>query len=301
VTAATSPPAPATAPSPVPAAHRPRFAGDLLAEWTKIRSVRSTMWTLIIFVVLSLGLTALLTWLTLNNLSNGRHGAAASGLVTDPVSFILGTGLGLGQLAICVLGALVITSEYSSGAIRASLLAVPRRYPMFLAKGLVFAVIVFVLGEIVAFASFFIGVALVNHHVITNSFFIAHHVISVHHQITVSLSQPGVTRAVFGAGLYLTVLGLFALAIGGLIRHTAGAITTVIGMVLVIFPLAGLLPSSWGAHIHAYLPTVAGMLITADKHQSGQLLSPWQGFGIFCAWTALLLIAATYLLDRRDA
>ena len=301
MTTATSPPAPATVPAAAPAAHRGRFIGDLQAEWTKIRSVRSTMWTLIIFVVVSLGLTALFTWLTLNNLSNGRHGSAASGLVTDPVNFILGTGLGLGQLAICVLGALVITSEYSSGVIRASLLAVPRRYPMFLAKALVFAVIVFVIGEIVAFASFFIGAALVNHHVITNSYFVAHHTINVHHEITVSLSQPGVTRAVFGSGLYLTVLGLFALAIGGLIRHTAGAITAVIGMVLVIFPLAGLLPSSWGAHIHAYLPTIAGQLITADKHQSGQLLSPWQGFGVFCAWTALLLIIGAYLLKRRDA
>jgi ABC-2 type transport system permease protein len=300
MTSTLSSPAPATVP-PAPAARRARFVSDMVSEWTKIRSVRSTMWTLIIFAVVSLGLTALLTWLTLSNLSKGRHGSAASGLVTDPVSFILGTGLGLGQLAICVLGALVITSEYSSGVIRASLLAVPRRYPMFLAKALVFAVIVFVLGEIVAFAAFFIGVALVNHHVVTNSFFVAHHVINVHHTITVSLSQPGVARAVFGSGLYLTVLGLFALAIGGLIRHTAGAITAVIGMVLVIFPLAGLLPGSWGAHVHAYLPTVAGQLITADKHQSGQLLSPWQGFGVFCAWTALLLIAAIYLLDRRDA
>ncbi len=93
----------------------------------------------------------------------------------------------------------------------------------------------------------------------------AGHVISVNHTITVALSQPGVLRAVVGSGLYLTVLGLFALAIGGLIRHTAGAITAVIGMVLVIFPLAGLLPDSWGAHVHAYLPTVAGQLITADK------------------------------------
>ncbi len=127
--------------------------------------------------------------------------------------------------------------------------------------------------------------------------------INVHHTITVSLSQPGVLRAVFGTGLYLTVLGLFALAVGGLIRHTAGAITAVIGMVLVIFPLAGAqhLPDNWGAHVHAYLPTVAGQLITADQHQSGQLLSPWQGFGVFCAWTVLLLIAAIFLLDRRDA
>ena len=258
-------------------------------------------WTLLIFVVASLGLTGLLTWVILNSLNSGRHGARASGLITDPVNIILGTGLGLGQLAIAVLGTLVITSEYSSGVIRASLLAVPRRYPVLIAKALVFAAIVFVLGEIVAFASYFIGAAIVNGYVVTNRFFISHHTVTVHHIITVSLSQPGVLRAVFGAGLYLTVLGLFALAIGGLIRHTAGAISTVIGLVLVIFPLTQLLPDSWGAHVHAYLPTVAGQLITADKLQSGQLLSPWQGFGVFCAWTALLLAAAFFLLDRRDA
>jgi ABC-type transport system involved in multi-copper enzyme maturation permease subunit len=275
--------------------------GLLLAEWTKIRSVRSTLWTLAVFAVVSLGLTGLLTWLTLHAASQGRNDARGAGLVTDPVGFILGTGLGLGQLAICVLGALVITSEYSSGSIRASLLAVPRRYPLLLAKGLVFAALVVIAGEIVAFCSYFIGAAIVTGHTVTESFPIAHHAVTVHHRVTVALSQPGVTRAVVGAGLYLTLLGVFALAIGALIRHTAGAITAVIGMVLVIFPLAGLLPGSWGAHVHAYLPTVAGQLITADKPQAGQLLSAWQGFGVFCAWTALLLAAALYLLQRRDA
>ena len=290
-----------TAPAPIQA-RRSGFAGVMLAEWTKIRSVRSTVWTLIIFVVVSLGLTALLTWLTLNALSNGRRGQAASSIVTDPVNFILGTGLGLGQLAIAVLGVLVITSEYSTGAIRSALLAVPRRYPVMLAKGVVFAAVVIVVGEIVAFLSFFIGEALVNGHVVTLHAHKAGQVISVPHTITVSLSQPGVLQAVVGSGLYLTVLGLFGLAaIGGLIRHTAGAITAVIGMVLVIFPLAGLLPDSWGAHVHAYLPTVAGQLITQDKPSAGQLLSAWQGFGVFCAWTVLLLAAAMFLLQRRDA
>jgi ABC-2 type transport system permease protein len=296
-----SPPATAVSRPATTPAWRPGPAGLLLAEWTKIRSVRSTLWTLVIFAVVSLGLTALFTWLTLNAASNGRRDARASGLFTDPVSFILGTGLGLGQLAICVLGALVITSEYSSGSIRASLLAVPRRYPMLLAKSLVFAAGVVIVGEIVSFCSFFIGVALVNGQVITQRLNVAGHAVTVHRAIEVSLGQPDVSRAVVGAGLYLTVLGLFALAVGALIRHTAGAITAVIGMVLVIFPLAGLLPSSWGAHIHAYLPTVAGQLITQDKPSAGQLLSAWQGFGVFCAWTALLLAAAIYLLQRRDA
>ncbi|HEV3288084.1 MAG TPA: ABC transporter permease subunit [Streptosporangiaceae bacterium] len=274
---------PASGPVGPATGRRAGFGRLLLTEWTKIRSVRSTLWTLIIFAVVSVGLTSLLTWLTLRSLTAGRHGERASGLLTDPVGFILGTGLGLGQLAICVLGALVITSEYSSGTIRASLLAVPRRIPILIAKGVVFAALVFVVAEVVSFACFFIGAAI------------------VHSRVTVSLSQPGVTRAVLGSGFYLTVLGLFALAIGALIRHTAGAITTVIGLVLVIFPLTGLLPYSWGAHIHAYAPTVAGQLITADQQQAGQLLTPWQGFGVFCGWTALLLIAAAYLLKRRDA
>jgi ABC-type transport system involved in multi-copper enzyme maturation permease subunit len=152
-----------------------------------------------------------------------------------------------------------------------------------IAKGLVFSALVFVIGEAVAFGSFFIGAAIVHSH------------------FPVALSQPNVTRAVIGSGLYLTVLGLFALAIGSLIRHTAGAITTVIGLVLVIFNLTSLLPYSWGAHIHAYMPTVAGLLITQDKEQAGQLLSAWQGFGVFCAWTALLLLIGGYLLQRRDA
>jgi ABC-2 type transport system permease protein len=299
---AVSPPPPVTAARPAPPpARRTGFAGLVLAEWTKIRSVRSTPWTLIIFAVVSLGLTGLLTWLTLHSLNTGRNGARNSGILTDPVNFILGTGLGLGQLAICVLGALVITSEYSSGTIRASLLAIPHRYPMMIAKALAFAVLVFIIGEIVAFCSFFIGAVLVNGQAYTLHGSVAGHAVTAHRTLHVSLSQPGVLQAVFGSGLYLTVLGLFALAIGGLIRHTAGAITTVIGLVLVIFPLAGLLPDSWGAHVHAYLPTVAGQLITQDKPGVGQLLSPWQGFGVFCAWTVLLLAAATFLLQRRDA
>ena len=273
---------PASGPGAPAPGRRVGFGRLLLTEWVKIRSVRSTVWTLAIIVVVSVGLTTLFTSLTIRAFKTGQADARSSQIASDPVGFILGTGLGLGQLAICVLGALVITAEYSSGTIRATLLAVPRRLPVLIAKCVVFAALVFVVAEIVSFACFYIGAAL------------------VHSRFQVSLSQPGVTRAVVGSGLYLTVLGLFAL--GALIRHTAGAITTVIGLVLVILPLTSLLPYSWGAHIHAYAPTVAGQLITQDKvQQSGQLLTPWQGFGVFCAWTALLLVVAAYLLKRRDA
>jgi ABC-2 type transport system permease protein len=282
VTAA-APVAPARAPAASAGGH-PGFAHLLLAEWTKLRSVRSTPWSLTIFVVATLGFTALFSWLTVRALTLGHAQRRGAELGADPVDFILGTGLAFGQLAICVLGALTVTTEYSTGVIRASLLAVPRRIPMLIAKATVFGALVLVLGEIAAFCSFFIGKPL------------------VHQVVTVSLSQPGVTRAVIGEGLYLTVLGLFALAIGALIRHTAGAIAIVLGLVLVVPPLLSLLDTyTWGAHIHAWFPTVAGGYITADHQQSGQLLTPWQGFAVFCGWTALLLLAAGYLLRRRDA
>jgi ABC-type transport system involved in multi-copper enzyme maturation permease subunit len=260
------------------------FGRLMQAEWTKIRSVRSTPWTLFVFVVAALGLTALFTWLTVHAIQTGHAQRRSASLLGDPVDFILGTGLGLGQLAICVLGALTMTTEYSTGVIRASLLAVPRRGHVLAAKAVVFAVMIFVIGEIAAFCSFFIGKIL------------------VHPLISVSLSQPGVTRAVIGAGIYLTVLGLFSLAIGTLVRHSAGAIAIVIFLVLIAPGLLSLLDSyNWGAHIHAWFPIVAGEYITAAHQQAGQLLTPWQGFAVFCGWTALLLGAAAWLLDRRDA
>jgi ABC-type amino acid transport system permease subunit len=126
------------------------------AEWTKIRSVRSTVWTLLIFIVVCVGLTALITWLTESHW-NGPHAASRdASALSDPVGFLLGAGVGLGQLAIAVLGVLVMTSEYSSGVIRASLLAVPRRIPMLAAKVVVFAALLLVVTEIVAFCSFFV-------------------------------------------------------------------------------------------------------------------------------------------------
>jgi ABC-2 type transport system permease protein len=266
-----------------PASHAAVVARLLRSEWTKIRSVRSTVWSLIALVVVSVGLTALFSLLTVANW-NGRGAAPRDATVlADPVSSILGTGIGLGQLAICVLGALVMTTEYSTGVIRASLLAVPRRIPMLAAKGAVFAALILVVSEIVTFGSYLVGSAMLHSHV------------------PVSLSDPGVLRAVIGTGLSLTLLGLFAMAIGTLIRHTAGAITTVIGIVLVLPILSGLLPGSWGAHINAYLPEQAGGLITQAHRHAGDLLTPWQGFGVFCIWTAVLLVAAAYLLRRRDA
>ncbi len=221
------------------------FGRVLLAEWTKIRSVRSTIWSLIALVVLDLTFT-------------------------------------LGQLAICVLGVMVITAEYSTGTIRASLLAVPRRLPVLAAKSIVFGLLVLALGTGVSFASFFIGAPI------------------LHSKAPVALGDPGVLRAVLGGGLYLAMLGLFALAVGAIIRHTAGGITAVVALAFVLSIVSQLLSGSLGKHMRAYLPIQAGGLITHAQQSQNDLLTPWQGYAVFAAWTLLLLLIAAILLRRRD-
>jgi ABC-2 type transport system permease protein len=283
MTAAPAPSAPAIGAAVPGGASRPGFGGLLVAEWTKIRSVQSTLWSLLTFVVVAVGFSTLIAAVIAHDWNApGSHPNHAR-LVTDPTAVIFGAGLGLGQLAICVLGVIVITSEYTSGTIRASLLAVPNRISMLGAKALVWAMLDFVISAITVFAVFFIATAILRSHV------------------SVTLSQPGVTRAVIGGILYLTVLGLFAMAIGGLIRHTAGAIAIVIATVIVVPPLVSLIPGTIANHVHGYLPTVAGELVAQTSQQSGDVLSGWQGFGVFCLWTAVLLALCGWLLVRRDA
>lgn len=260
------------------------FGHYMLAEWTKIRSVRSTAWTLILFVVITIGFSALISWVTVANW-NGPHAAARDArALTDPTSIIFGAAIYLGQLTICVLGALLITTEYSTGTIRASLLAVPKRLPMFLAKIAVFALLMVVLAEIVAFGSFFVGSVI------------------LHSKVSVSLSDTGVLRATVGAGLYLTVFGLLAMAIGALVRHTAGAISIAIGIAFVLPILAGLLPdTTFFNHLNGYLPEQAGSEVYLVRPTQIPVLTAWEGFGVLCIWTVILLILGAYFLDRRDA
>ena len=283
MTAAPAPSAPAIGGAVPAGPSRLGFGGLLAAEWTKIRSVKSTLWSYLAFVVVAVGFSTLIATVIAHDWNApGQHPNHAR-LLSDPTAVIFGAGLGLGQLAICVLGVIVITSEYTSGTIRASLLAVPNRTPMLAAKAVVFAVLDFVLSAITVFAVFFLTTAILRSHV------------------SITLSQPGVTRAVIGAILYLTVLGLFAMSIGGLIRHTAGGIAIVIATVIVVPPLVGLIPGTIANHVHGYLPTVAGQLVAQTTQEPGDVLSAWQGFGVFCLWTVVLLAACGWLLVRRDA
>ena len=234
-------------------------------------------------MVVAVGFSTLFAFVLHHNWGqSGPHPELAQAQ-SDPTGVIFGAGFGLGQLAISVLGVIVITSEYSSGAIRSSLLAVPRRLEMLAAKVIVFAALILVVSAVTVFAVFFISTSILSA------------------DVSITLGQPGVLRATIGGILYLALVGLFALPIGGLIRHTAGAIATVSGLILVVPPLVSLIPSTIGAHVHAYLPTAAGVLIAQTAQQSGDLLSPWQGFGVFCLWVAVLLALGGWLLVRRDA
>ena len=259
------------------------FRRLLLAEWTKLRTVRSTIWSLVALVIIALGFTVLLSTLTAHYWAQATPTQRATTL-GDPVNSILGGGLGLGQLAICVLGVLVTAGEYSTGMIRSTLLAAPRRLRPLAAKCVVFTVIVLIIGEVMGVSCFFIGRAILSSHV------------------QVSLSDPGVTRAVLGFGLYLGMVGLYSIAIGQLIRHVAGSVCTVLGTVLVLPLLASTIPGTFGKHLNAYLPTNAGSLIlTAGQPKSGQLLTAWEGYGVFALWVAVLLAFAGWLLVKRDA
>jgi ABC-type transport system involved in multi-copper enzyme maturation permease subunit len=231
---------------------------------------------------ISLGLMSLIAWATMNRWSRLDPGERLA-MSHNPLEIILARPVFISQLVVAVLGVMVISAEYTTGMIRSTLQSQPRRLTVLTAKVIVFAALMLVVGELLSFAAFFLGRSVISSH------------------ISVALGDPGVTRSVIGAGLYLAVLGLFALAFGAILRHTAGAITAVLGTVLILSNLTALLPDSWGHHINAWMPTNAGQLIMQPQQSPTDLLGPWQGLAVFAGWTALLLIVAGVLFRTRDA
>jgi ABC-2 type transport system permease protein len=261
---------------PAPAG-RAGFGGALRSEFTKIRSVRSTYWTLLALVVVTVGIGALTC---LGAVSRG----ADHGPNFDPAFRSL-VGLYLGQLIIAVLGALTITSEYATGMIRTSLAVQPRRGTLFAAKAVVFAVVSLVTGLLASFASFFIGQAILS---------------SKH--LNTTLSQPHVLRAVIGGGLFLAVCGLLSFGLGAILRHTAAAITAAIGLLFVLTIVSNFLPQSWQVHVDKWIPANAGSQIwTVVTDPTAHLFSAWTGFGVFVAYAAIAIGAGFILFRKRDA
>jgi ABC-2 type transport system permease protein len=265
-----------------PASGRAGFFGTLRSEFTKIRSVRSTYWTLLVLLVVSIGIGAAITGGTAANWS---HTSPADRATFDPTQASVAGLFYLGQLVIVVLGAMVLTAEYSTGMIRTSLTAMPRRIVVYVAKVIVLACVTLVVTFAAAFIAFFLGQALLA---------------STHDNAT--LSQPNVLRAVIGSAVYVTMCGLFAFAAGAILRHTAAAITTVIGLLFVIPILAHLLPSSWYQDLARWLPDAAGRALSVTVGgQPPNLFSPWTEFSVFAIYTLILLIVGAILFRRRDA
>jgi ABC-2 type transport system permease protein len=250
------------------------------SEWTKLVTLRSTLWSLFVAVLLTIGLPMLFAAVTSSHWGSMAPHERAN---RHPLDIAL-AGVNLSQLAIGVLGVLVITGEYSTGMIRASLTAVPKRLPVLWAKAAVFAAVTFVLMVPSVFIAFFGSQAILSRHDI----------------LQISLSHSGVTRALVGGAVYLMLLGVFALALGTIVRNTAGGIAVFAAIFFVIPPLLNILPASWNNAISPYLPDAAGRSIFSLTH-GAHSLNPGPGLALFAGYCAVAIAIAAVVLLRRDA
>lgn len=251
--------------SRVPPGHY-RFGHVARMEWIKLRTLRSTRWSLLAALAGLIGI----------GIASGFNTRNPRGDVTNNIL----AGGALASLVFAVLGVLVMTSEYSSGTIRATLAASPRRPLVLTAKASVFGVAALITGELATFAGFLTGAAFVR--------------TGVPHP---ALSQPDVLRAVALSGAYLSLVGLIGLALGAIVRHGAAAITTVVALVFVA-PLLGLAATPAGKFIPELIYANS---LGATQPVSGFSLSPWAGLGIICAYAVVLLAVGGWLFARRDA
>jgi len=252
----------------------------LASEWTKLRSLRSNRLSLLAAAVLTIGFPILFAWIVgsrweqMTPLERARR---------QPLDVAL-SGVGIAHIVIGVLGVTVVTSEYSTGLIRATFCAVPKRLPVLWAKAVDFA--------LVSFAAILPAVVI--------AFFSSQAVLNRHHQILqISFTHSGVARCVVGAAVYVMLSGVFALALGAIVRGTAGGIALFAAIFFVIPPLVDVLPASWSNAIGPYLPSSAGrsmVLLTHGPHD----LSPGSGAALLCGYVALALSLAAVLLVRRD-
>ncbi len=255
------------------------LSGILKSEWTKLRTVRSTRWTLGATVVVGIALTVIAAslvrahWSTRSPADRASFDAIANSLI----------GVYFGQLTIGVLGVLAMSAEYGTGTIRATLCASPRRPRVLVAKVLVFGVVALTTAEIVAFSSFFVGQAILT-------------APATH----ATIGSPGALRAVVGCGLYLSVIGLLGLGLATIIRHTAGAISAFVGILFLFPAIVAALPSSLNNEIARYGPLRIGAAMISGKSLPNTF-SPWAGLAVLGAFTAVVLIIGGVLLVRRDA
>src|SRR5581483_7016830 len=250
------------------------------SEWVKLYSLRSTRWSLGAAAVLTIGFSCLFAAILSSHWGHMNPNDRANQHPLD----VAQAGINISQLAIMVLGVLMITGEYSTGMIRASLTAVPKRLPVLWAKLAVYAVVAFLFSLPLVLAAFFASQA----------------ILSRHHILQISFSHAGVARAVVGGAVYLTLIGLFAMALGAIVRNTAGGIATFVGLFFVIPPLLNVLPTHWQNAVNPWIPNSAARSIFQLTH-GPHSLSPAGGLAVTVGYTAAAAAVAAILLLRRDA
>jgi hypothetical protein len=250
------------------------------SEWTKLVSVRSTKWTLGVATLLLIGLPCLVAAVTA---SHWNHLSPHEQASRNPIDDILGAGVGAGQLAIAVLAVLAVTAEYSTGMIRASFTAVPKRLPV-------------LWGKLAVFAAVTVGLTVP---AVLVAYWATQTILHAQPTMQVSLGDPGVARSVFGMALYLVLIGIFTMAIGAIVRNTAAGISAFVAIFFVIPPLLLLLPSSWQHAINPYLPGTAAQSIGTLNH-GDHTLHPFPGLIVFLVYCAIVITAAAVLIRRRD-
>ena len=253
----------------------------LNSEWAKLGSLRST------WITLGLGLLFLLAFGTIaalryKSLSGpGQHMDPNWADATAYSQALFGVPFAL--IALGVLGVLTASGEYTTGMIRSTLAAVPRRLPVLWSKAAVYGVIAFFVGVVGA-----VGAFLISSGVLSGT------------AAAMSISANGVVRGLLGVGVYLALVGVIGVALGAVLRSTAGGISALVGTFLLAPGLMSLLPTSWKSHVTPYLPSNAGDSIYALHHSAGAL-SAGAGLLVLLGWTALALGGAAYRLARSDA
>ncbi len=264
------------------------FGRVLRSEWIKFTTLRSTPWTIGVTVLAMVGIAllgAVSIAATANMVASGEIPADAGIPDFGPRdgAGMINSGWVFGQIVITVLGVLTITGEYSTGQIRSTLAAVPTRLPVLWAKSLLVAVVAFVTGLVSVAIAYAVTIPILEPH-----------------GAVPDLSDSETIRVLFGAPLYLTLIALFALGIGALLRHAAAGISAVLGLLLMLPLLGQFITVDWFQDISEYFPMSAGSLITTYPIDGGTL-GPWQGFGVLAIYVVVIMAAAAVLLRRRDA
>lgn len=264
----------------------------LQAEWTKLRSVPSTAWSVLALI----GLSVLLSFFVAASvgITGGIPGCTpgAAGCGDEDVVLNGLSGVVFGQFAVVAVAALAGTGEYATGMIRSTLAAVPRRSAVLAAKATVVGALCLAAGLVASLAAF-----LVSQPVLHGNGFVPEQGYPL-----VSLTDEPALRAVVGSGLYLALVGLLSLGIGMILRHTAAAMTTVFALLLVPFIAALLLPEHPRELVQRYSPMTAGLAIQRTVERLDSVpIGVWAGLGVLACWAAAALVGAFVVINRRDA